>query len=116
RHAALARRPTLAKQLVELRVADDLQEGLPLAARRVQAEPGTRPLVQEKDHVAAIDGDDALDHAVENRGRLRLLVPEIVDLLPKPRRQPVERASERADLVGRADRGPDREVALAHPA
>src|SRR5712692_9822046 len=114
RDAALARRPALAKHLVQLRVADDLEEGFSLAARRVEAEHGPRPLVHQEDDVAAVDGNDAFDHAVEDRGGLRLLVPEIVDLLPEPRRQAVERPPERPDLVGGADRSADREVALTH--
>src|SRR5207244_7449723 len=81
RDAALAGGAALAERLVQLRVADDLEEGFALAARRVEPEHGSRPLVQEKNDVAPVDGDDALDHPVEDRGRLRLLVAEIVDLL-----------------------------------
>src|SRR5205814_1649263 len=83
------------ERLVQLRVADDLEEGFALAARRVEPEHGSRPLVQEKNDVAPVDGDDALDHPVEDRGRLRLLVAEIVDLLAQPGREPVKRPAER---------------------
>src|SRR3989475_13117845 len=59
---------------------------------------------------------DALDHAVEDRGRRRLLLLETLDLLPEARGHRVQRAPERADLVRGAHGGAQGEVALAHPA
>src|SRR4030095_773062 len=95
-YAPLPRRPALAEDLVQIGVADHLEEGLALASRRVETEHRARALVHEQDDVAAVDRDDALDHAVEDRGGLCLLVPEIVDVLAQPRRQAVERTTERA--------------------
>ena len=62
----------------------------------------------------AVHRDDALDHPVEDRGDLRALLLEVLDLLAQPRREDVQRPAEGADLVGRARGRADEEIALAH--
>ena len=55
--------------------------------------------------LVAVHGDDALDHPVEDRGRLGALLLQVLDLLAQPRREHVERAAEGADLVGASATG-----------
>ena len=93
------------EHLVQLGVPDHLEERLALAAHRAEAEDGARPLVHQQDVLVAVDRDDALDHPVEDRGDLGLLLLEVLDLLAQPRGQDVERAaracrSRRASAIG----------------
>jgi hypothetical protein len=101
------RRAPLAEHGVEVRVANHLEKRLALHVPRLQVEHRPRPLVHEQDVIVSIHRDDALDHPVEDGGGLRLLLGEVLDLLPEARGEHVERAAERADLVRRAHRRPD---------
>ena len=107
------RRARLAKRVVEIGVADHLEERLPLQPARAQVEHGAGALVHQEDVVVAVHRDHALHHAVEDGGGLGLLLGEVLDLLAQPGREHVEGASERADLVRRAHGRAHREVALA---
>src|SRR5437016_2828705 len=93
------RDPALTKDLVQLRVADHLEERLPLAAAGADAEHRPRALVHEHDALVAIHGNHALHHAVEDGAGLGALLLEVADLLPQTRRHDVQGASERAELV-----------------
>ena len=88
-------------------------KGLPFAAGG-QAEDRARALVHREDAVVPVDRDDALHHGVEDRGGLRALLLEVGDLVDEARRHRVERAAERADLVGRSDGHAAIEAALRH--
>ncbi|OGL21433.1 MAG: hypothetical protein A3G44_11665 [Candidatus Rokubacteria bacterium RIFCSPLOWO2_12_FULL_73_47] len=116
RDAGRPRRADGPEEVVQGRVADDLEERSALEARRVEAEHGARPLVHQEDRVAPVHREHALDHAVEDRGRLGLLLLEVADLLAEPPHHRVERPAQRADLVGRAHRRARGEVARAHAA
>ena len=67
-----------------------------------------------EDVLVAVHRDDALDHPVEDRGDLRALLLEVLDLLAQPRREDIQRPAEGADLVGGARGRADEEIALAH--
>ena len=110
----LAAQPALADQLVQPDVTDDLQQGRAFGPRRVQPEDRARPLVHEDDVPSSIDGQHALDHAVEDRPDLGPLVLEILEPVAEPPGQHVEGPGQHADLVGRAHRRPGGEVALTH--
>src|SRR3989338_540150 len=116
RDAGRPRRADGPEEVVQGRVADDLEERSALEARRVEAEHGARPLVHQEDRAAPVHSEHALDHAVEDRGRLGLLLLEVADLLAEPPHHRVERPAQRADLVGRAHRRARGEVARAHAA
>ena len=107
-------RAAVPEQLVQLDVSDHLEKRLALAAHRAEPEDGARPLVHQEDVLVAVHRDDALDHPVEDRGDLRALLLEVLDLLAQPRREDVQRPAERADLVGGARGRADEEIALAH--
>src|SRR5439155_968531 len=80
---------------------------------RAEAEHRARPLVDQEDRVVTVHREHALDHLVEDRGGLRLLLLEVLDLLAQPRRHRVERPAQRPDLVGGAHGRARGEVALA---
>src|SRR5918995_1834599 len=85
-----------AEDLVQVGVADHLQERLALTAAGADAEHRASPLVHEQDALLAVDGHHPLHHAVENRGGLGALGLEVGDLLAQPQHHHVERPSERA--------------------
>jgi len=98
-HAAGRPGAAVAEQLVQLDVSDHLEKRLVLASHRAEPEDGARPLVHHEDVLVAVHRDDALDHPVEDRGDLRALLVEVLDLLAQPRRKDVQRPAEGADLV-----------------
>jgi hypothetical protein len=114
RHPTHPGRPALAQERVEIGVADHLQERLALAPGGPETEQGAGPLVHENDMVAPVDGDHAFHHAVQDGAHLGLLLLESLQPLPEAQGHGIEGAPQRADLVGRAHRRPDGEVALAH--
>ena len=97
---ALAAQPAPADQLVQADVADDLEQRRALGPRGLEAEHRPGALVHQYDVAAAIDGQHALDHAVEDRADLGPLVLEIGEPVPQPLGQRVDGAGQHADLVG----------------
>ena len=101
-------------QIEEPLLPDHLEEGAALGAPVLHAEHRTGRRVEQEDAASVVQRDHALDHAVEDRAHLGLLVGQALDLLAERHGRPVERDPERRDLVVARDRHRLREVALGH--